>query len=541
MDRLLNSGQDLAQEGRPFSIFTKEGALSAGIPVLLAAVAGFFYLYGLGHWSLWQDEANTALLAKNILQFGVPAVFDGKNLLWPNPMDVSPDRHLWIVWGWLPLYLNALTLKLLGLSTAAARVAQGFFGLMGLLWVYFLVNRSGLGRVTAAATAFLILFCVPLTLHIRQCAYYVYALFLPFGLFYALHMMEEDKPRWILFLACSLALVNTHLLTWGAAWGALFLSAFAFPSRLRRNLPLLLTALASALPFLWFYEAWHLAGRVGLHDGPFQDIGRRAWLYARFVTETVLPVELSAAVMFGGIMAWKNFAAGERRLVGAAAFFAVAALLLVAAVSRHVYNRYVIFIVPVIFLTVALVAARVYGRRPLWGAALGLLLFAFGVLGINDMPRGRFAFLPRFLRELSHDGTEVNEVLTDYLRRHAGPADVVLCNYEEFPLMFYTSCTIRGGAGGAGVAPSARDEAFGIRPVDRPRWVVYRTMWGDDYCGVSRVLKEHSYHPILLPAADIPWGNREDPYFHFYETPPVHRPFVLYRLDERESARKEKA
>jgi hypothetical protein len=46
---------------------------------LLAALAGVLLLANLGNQYLWQDEAQTALLARTILSAGVPLGYDGRN------------------------------------------------------------------------------------------------------------------------------------------------------------------------------------------------------------------------------------------------------------------------------------------------------------------------------------------------------------------------------------------------------------------------------------------------------------------------------
>ena len=68
--------------------------------IFLLLLCGVFYFTGLDNWHLWQDEANAALLSKNILSFGYPYVFDGRNVIWPEPSDVSPSTFTWILWSW---------------------------------------------------------------------------------------------------------------------------------------------------------------------------------------------------------------------------------------------------------------------------------------------------------------------------------------------------------------------------------------------------------------------------------------------------------
>lgn len=48
---------------------------------ILAGFAAFAVFWNLGDRSLWGDEAETALLALNITQFGIPKATDGKNYI----------------------------------------------------------------------------------------------------------------------------------------------------------------------------------------------------------------------------------------------------------------------------------------------------------------------------------------------------------------------------------------------------------------------------------------------------------------------------
>ena len=49
--------------------------------VVLVALASLLVLPGLGETSLWWDEAHTAVVARNILDTGLPAASDGTNLV----------------------------------------------------------------------------------------------------------------------------------------------------------------------------------------------------------------------------------------------------------------------------------------------------------------------------------------------------------------------------------------------------------------------------------------------------------------------------
>jgi hypothetical protein len=72
-------------------------------------------LFNLGGRVLWADEAETALLARNINRFGLPRTNDGLNIIsvW-GPWADSNEDGLWIAAPWLDKYLAALSFKLGG-------------------------------------------------------------------------------------------------------------------------------------------------------------------------------------------------------------------------------------------------------------------------------------------------------------------------------------------------------------------------------------------------------------------------------------------
>ncbi len=59
--------------------------------VVLAAVVLLFA--NLGDIYLWQDEAETALLARNVMTHGYPNAWDGKNLITQNAGLDSDEGH----------------------------------------------------------------------------------------------------------------------------------------------------------------------------------------------------------------------------------------------------------------------------------------------------------------------------------------------------------------------------------------------------------------------------------------------------------------
>ncbi|MDP7076630.1 MAG: glycosyltransferase, partial [Myxococcota bacterium] len=74
-------------------------ASDRSIALGIAALAGLVLLTRLDRPMLWQDEAQTALLARSILEFGVPVGFDGLNSYSQElGVEYGEDR----IWRWHP-------------------------------------------------------------------------------------------------------------------------------------------------------------------------------------------------------------------------------------------------------------------------------------------------------------------------------------------------------------------------------------------------------------------------------------------------------
>src|SRR5437870_7400812 len=86
------------------------------------AFALFLFFYHLDNRLLWGDEAETALLAKNVLRFGIPKTVDGVNHITElgNFRDENTG-HIWTWTPWLQEYVTAASYLVLGGTTWSSR------------------------------------------------------------------------------------------------------------------------------------------------------------------------------------------------------------------------------------------------------------------------------------------------------------------------------------------------------------------------------------------------------------------------------------
>ena len=71
--------------------------------MIILALAAFLLLFGLDNRPFWQDEAETAGLAKNVLKYGVPRAYDGVNII-SQEQGREFDRQLFM--ALVPLAAN---------------------------------------------------------------------------------------------------------------------------------------------------------------------------------------------------------------------------------------------------------------------------------------------------------------------------------------------------------------------------------------------------------------------------------------------------
>ena len=161
--------------------------LARAAPLLLAAitlVSAFLLLWHLDSPLLWQDEAETANVARNLLRSGEPTPWDGDHLVTQQGGRDAVRVGGRLLWAWHPWPQHALAaagLALLGDRLGPTAAARLPFALVGLLTVPLLYawRRSVAIRVGTAAWRAKALVAtaiyglsIAFVLYSRQCRYY---------------------------------------------------------------------------------------------------------------------------------------------------------------------------------------------------------------------------------------------------------------------------------------------------------------------------------------------------------------------------------
>ncbi len=143
---------------------------AVGGPMMLAAVLA---IAGLDHHRFWDDEANTAIYGRNLLESGKLTAWDGTNVLgyaYGGALGEDLGKELRV--PPLPAYMAALGMSVFGQNTFGARLPFALAGVLsvGLSAVWL---RRHLGRWFPWWLPALLLALSPaFLLYVRNCRYY---------------------------------------------------------------------------------------------------------------------------------------------------------------------------------------------------------------------------------------------------------------------------------------------------------------------------------------------------------------------------------
>ena len=111
--------------------------------VLITLLSAPLFLFGLGNTYLWQDEAQTALLARSVLKHGVPMVGQGAESLSAVMGTDAGVGGIYFQVSWLQAYLTAASFSLFGESSWAARIPFALAGWLCVPLVAWAMRQAG--------------------------------------------------------------------------------------------------------------------------------------------------------------------------------------------------------------------------------------------------------------------------------------------------------------------------------------------------------------------------------------------------------------
>lgn len=201
------------------------------ILVILMIMASILILYNLDNTYLWKDEAHTAQIGYNILNTGVPKVWDGLNILTGSEGNDFNESLVIVSKGWLQFYLASIGITFLGKTTLAARLPSAILALLALIINWFTARKAYKSTRLANLVLFIFVLYVPFLLYSRNCRDYTLVFFFTSFLnnflirWDYIHQLEiDDKAKkkknklLLMFMSIAIALLfySNHL--FGLVW-----------------------------------------------------------------------------------------------------------------------------------------------------------------------------------------------------------------------------------------------------------------------------------------------------------------------------------
>ena len=520
------------------------------------------FLFGLNDTYLWQDEAQTALLGRSVLQHGVPMVGAGADSLSAVRGRDAGIGGVYFQVAWLQAYLTAASFTIFGETSWSARLPFALAGWLCVPLLAWTLRRAGASARAASLASLLLAVSVPFIICSRQARYYSLSaacVLLTAGCYAGLVQRRREDASSPIATAAGLAAAATLLVLsfdvtaigillmlaghWiltsraPARWSVRFWGAWGFA----------LLVLAMWIAFSFSASSRH--DNAGLTTLPAR-IRHGGFYYLGQINAHIVP--LPVLLLAGGLWLRHRPPASDRHEMSANR----AAVLLLAAIAvggivggmllPHRFFRYIVPVFPILIGIAAVGLAWLWSLSRLtkvvaiavvltlvasnvlfvWShSLLAAIARGSGVVTVRERPMAYQIPLALLIREFRDPPRGPIAAMIGYLREHARASDVLVTTYGDLPLKFHTDIDVYGGE--TGQLPPDRV---------RPDWIWPRTLkvypevqpvaeW------IDRELSKGTYNRVELPVADRRWENREDPEEHIFSNPGPDGPRVaLYRL-----------
>lgn len=427
------------------------------LAVGFAAAVVYLAASGLGTPAVWDDEAQTAIVARSFLASGRLSAWDGPNLYaYRNASLVREDGTVDV--PPLQVFVTAASFAVLGESNTAARLPFVLAGLGGLaLFADLLRRRYGPWSPVTRYAVGLLGTSVVFLLNIRQCRYYALSLLLAVWTLHAWdRVRRHGRASSCLELAAALVLsFYAHPLLATAFAGALAAVEVILRRRLpthgRRIAATLLLAASLTAPYAVSHRLWERRDVGRDLDTPWTE--RRpllAWWNVRDLNRlTALPWAPTLAILLALVVAARRGEAVRddlEPLVLATANAAAIGLLSIQPVVRDTPAdvRYLIASLPFGLWFLATGLTRLHARSPPLAVAAAAVLASSTILGttIGQPPRW---LLPAYLAEVHAPYPTGTSESVRHLeaRVRDGQALAVLPDHMTYPVQFYLGARVR--------------------------------------------------------------------------------------------------
>ncbi len=519
---------------------TAPAKVSRGAAAAYAALfllAAFLCLWQLDARRLWGDEAETAVLAVNVVRFGLPITLDERNEITnlPDRQDAN-EEHVWIWSPWLDEYIAAASIRVLGPTTLAARLPFAVIGLATLAMLAWVARRIYGGNQVALIAVALTVTCVPFLLHTRQARYYAVLAFAATWILYGLTATLENRRR-AGAIHLALGLATLFYCNYIAALGFSVGLGLLAVSKLRSERMVSVTIACGGLGFAVLAIPWIFYASAGSQLALVNAtrLGPNLLYYASEIHFHLVPWVLLAIPLLA--LVWRTLRGGLQhhppsrmiRTFETACWLVLGGSLLIDALSPLRFFRYLTPLIPVLMLLASSILVRYVKPPPLrWLAVAALALsnviaIATGLIFPSRSAHSLELTTWNFFNSITTERRERVDGVLAYLQAEAQPGDSVWVPDPEFPLIFYTDLRILDARLQRGI------------PTEEPAWILPVSASG---ISTRRQLKlppalEGRYEEIRLRVPSSPrGGNRPDPHEHSLLPNEQMEDFRIYRSRE---------
>jgi len=507
------------QEAAPLPEVRGEGKAMKHLPVVIILIAAsILILMNLGNIYLWQDEAQTACIAKTILTHGVPLGYDGKNCFSQELRKEYGKNYAWRWHTWLPFYVLAGFFAAFGTSTFVCRLPFALFGIGTIILTYYFGKALWGERRAGLLAAILLILSVPFLLLARQCRYYApMAFFSIAGLYAYTAMLDRRRGAPVIFVAASVLLFHTNYISYGALAATVIAHALIF-RRDRLRPALLASAVGAILVLPWAIWLATMPYRE-MHAGHVFDFRTKAyllWLCLAHTAKYIFPpamLLLAAGVYVAARyrrVRTKPAESDTRASLALLLLFSAFTMLSISLLMPFAPFRSLAALIPVCCLIMARIVGSSLDLSPVLGLAV-LFLFA------------QWARMPGYIYEIRHDYDGPIEGIVTYLNEHGEDRDIVAAPHEDLPIKFYTKMRVIGALTGESLSDTGKAD-----------WIIRRrfVVEGREYQVMQLLAQRMSpddFEEITLEGyPDIMYENREDPGEHRFRTDDRVPPVVIY-------------
>jgi hypothetical protein len=544
------TARSVVQEAAPPPPAASRGTIRPSVErsilLVILAVAAWACLWNLGAPRLWQDEAETALLGRNILKFGVPRVWDGQNLV-AQFYALDFDRHLLFQKSWLPPYLVAGSFAVFGESTVTARLPFALASILTVWLTWRVARRFSGSPLTALSAAGLLSVSLPFVLYARQCRWYGVAMALSLLLVETEDNLEQPSARvpWLSFGVTLAALYHTNFLVCAATAAGIILARATtrgWHSLVARRFVLgLVVASVLVLPHAIAFPAFGEAVNGGGPSSYFATVG---WVVGD-LNRYLLPVPGLAILLVIGARQVLRRGWFQRLAIVLGVAVLTGSLTMWSGLVTIIGFRYVVNLLPLAAILTASVFTEALGSKPAFLAGLLALNAATHVVGFPLSmwpPAGRPGLARTDLldgwRAVVHPVRGPIDAAVEFLESNAKAGEYLHTPYEALPIQFYTKLRTSGLQT---VAPRLAELGVTLPAYvsevepERLDWLLPRRPWEkfQNAPGTPELLEAERIlgrpgRGSTLDAPDLPWQNREYPPMRiFVDDPAIPRTIIV--------------